>query len=667
LLLKKDFNGLDALAAAVKAKGYDIRQYDTELDAYYEAFQVSDGDDEQVWQDRLQLLQDWNTANPQSLSAHIALANWYHDHGWRARGSGYADTVTAIGAATLDASEKDAADVLTSVPASTTIDDPHYYATWISLCIGQGRPKDEMFGYLNKSIALAKDYGTSYLDAAIYLLERWYGAHGEREQWMKTWADSFPPEKGDVFYAFLLSGDARYLSNDVYKLDVDYDRAKNGIQKRLAEGDPEWVYDENVLLHLAVTRGDKRLTKKMLFDLEGLVDYTRFYSGDTENGASYYHSLRTRFGVTDGFNQELALERSGQLSAAEKMLLSFTIRPNSYLPLGYFYERQGMRDKLMAMDFPVEGTNLRDMVARDIATAPPEVLAEVAAFYPMMGDWDKSEAVARRFDQLRPMNFIGKDILLLCAIHNHDTAGEQAALQEMTSLKTDRPVYLAVQPILTGSETWESDRNKPILNKYDPYLGQAILAVALHDLAQGDKAGARSVIEQSLPNCADNSGKTLLESLLYGSLAYLSAPPALAPGVAGQASAAGAIQPKPVTATIPANSANGYALGAISKGTKITFQYVSGKWKGWGHIPTANPDEESPEGGRKSRVAIALPGSAGALGDVITTLPAGTQYTPFEFDAQQDYPSLILRINNATFNGPGQVVYTVTLAPPAKQ
>jgi hypothetical protein len=667
LLLKQDFKGLDALAAEVKAKGYDIRQADTEIDAFYDGFHVADGDTEEVWQGRLQLIQNWLAANPGSLSAHIALSNWWLGHGWRARGPGFADSVSDVGAATFEASAKDAADALDAVPASTTIDDPAYYATWVDVCRAQGRPKDEMFGYVNKSIALAKNYISTYLNAGIYLLERWYGEHGETEQWMKTWADSFPPEQGDVFYAFMLSGDARFVWDGAFKAGGDYDRAKNGLQKRISENDPAWLLDENFLLHLAVVRNEKPLAKKLLFDLEGLVDYERFFSNDTQNGATYYHYMRTHFGIVAGFDKELALERAGKLADAEKMLLSFTMRPKTYLPLGYFYERQGMRDKLMAMDLPVAGYILRDMVAMDIATAPPEVLGEVAAFYPMMGDWDKAEAAAKRFDQLRPMNFIGKEILLLCAIHNHDPAGEKAAVQEMTSLKTDRPVYRAVQPILTGSDTWDQDRDKADLKKYDPYLGQGIIAVALNYVAQGNKAEARTVIEQSVPNCAENSARTLLQSLLYGSLAYLTAPDAPAPAMAGQQPSPAANQPAPITATIAANSPDGYPLGPVSKGTKITFQYVSGMWKGWGRVATANPDGESPEGGKKSRVAIAQPGTSGTLGDVVTLVPAGTAYTPFVFQAQQDYPALILRINYPSpSKGPGQVVYNLTIVPPPK-
>jgi hypothetical protein len=133
------------------------------------------------------------------------------------------------------------------------------------------------------------------------------------------------------------------------------------------------------------------------------------------------------------------------------------------------------------------------------------------------------------------------------------------------------------------------------------------------------------------------------------------------PSVSQPASQPGSV----MTAVIPANSPDGYSLGAVRKGTKITFQYVSGRWKSWGHIPTACPDDVKPPGGQNCRLAIALAGTDGTIGDVIATIPAGTRDTPFVFEAQEDYPSLFLRINSPTFDGPGKVVYALNVEAPS--
>jgi hypothetical protein len=555
LLLKKDFKGLDALAATVIAKGFDIRQDDPEIVAFYQGFQVSDKKSEKEWQDRLQLLKEWVAADSNSVSAHIALANWYINYGWKVRGYGYAYKVTDQGWTTFKSSASSAAESVGAIPSEIHIDDPSYYDTLITICMMQGcdmneSPKEKMFGYLNQSIALAKEYEPIYLNARLFLMERWYGDHEEAEKWMKTWADSFPSEKGDLLYAFLFYSDSQFLGKDIFKLDVDYKRAKEALEKRISENDPEWVHDENVLCYLAMTKQEKPLTKKMLYDLYGMLDYD-FYSTDKDEGEKFCRNLCDYYGINKGFKTEMELERSGKLGRAERLLKSFTFRQKTYLPLAYFYERQGMRDSLNEMDYMIAGKPLKEMAAVDISSAPAEYLAELAGYYPMMGEWDKAEEVARQFDKLRPMNLIGKNILLLCAIQRHDSAAQQAVFKEILNIKYDVPIYSLVMPILSGSESWQESSGKLLKHKNNPYLAQAITPIVLHDLMQGKNEEARAKIEVSLPVCADNSGKTLLQSLLFGSLSYLTKPPAPTPTPATASPTPSSAAPAPSLTPIP--------------------------------------------------------------------------------------------------------------------
>jgi hypothetical protein len=141
------------------------------------------------------------------------------------------------------------------------------------------------------------------------------------------------------------------------------------------------------------------------------------------------------------------------------------------------------------------------------------------------------------------------------------------------------------------------------------------------------------------------------------------APTTLRPPVTGGQAA------RQVKATIPANAADAFPIGDIRKGTKISLQYSGGKWKSWGRIPTENPDDAKNEGGDACRVVISLPSKNGKSGEVLAILPAGTEKHPFVFDAQQDYPGLVLRINDKddSFSGnPGSVEYTVKILPPIR-
>src|SRR5260221_9296125 len=113
-------------------------------------------------------------------------------------------------------------------------------------------------------------------------------------------------------------------------------------------------------------------------------------------------------------------------------------------------------------------------------------------------------------------------------------------------------------------------------------------------------------------------------------------------------------------ATIPANSPDGFLITDIRKGSKIFLQYSEGKWKSWGRFATENPDSETTERGDACRVVIALPSKDGKAGEVLAIVPPNTRQRPFMFEAESDYPRLVLRINdknNSFSENPGSVQY----------
>ncbi len=542
LLEKKDFTGLDMLAAQIKKKGYDIRQEYTEIGGFYGGLKVTDSDSDKVWNDRMGLLQQWTAQEPDSLTARIAEANWYIDYSWRARGGGWASSVGDNAQSIINACLSKASEILTSASTNASIDDPVYYQDWLKVGLLQAMSEDDMFGYLKKGTDLAPEFQPIYIQAATYLMERWYGKPGERERWMSSWADAFPPDKGGVLYAYLLADDAHYFGEGIFKMPIDFQRAKTALQNRLLGNDPGRVDDENTLCYLAVLKNNRQLARKLLLDLEGNVDYS-VYASDKDDGQPYYRYLRKYYGVKAAFDEEEALERAGKLQQAENRLRSFTPDPPTYSPLENFYERHGMEQQLMGMNYKVLGKTLKEMTAMNIATADPNYLAELASYYPMMNQWDKAKLVATTFNLDRPTNMIGRNILLLCAIQRGDSGAEQAAIKDIATFKTDRPIYQIAQSVVSGSNTWEQASKSDVVRKTDPYLSQGITSIALYYLVQGNYGEAAKVIDESISHCSNNSGRTLLESLSYGSLDHL-----LQPG------AAPAPTPTPTPAQSPAPS-----------------------------------------------------------------------------------------------------------------
>ncbi len=133
--------------------------------------------------------------------------------------------------------------------------------------------------------------------------------------------------------------------------------------------------------------------------------------------------------------------------------------------------------------------------------------------------------------------------------------------------------------------------------------------------------------------------------------------------------AAGARAAREAIASIEAKSAEGFSLGELRKGTKLSIQYKSGMWKSWGHIATESPDSEKTPAGDVCRVVISLPARNGKPGKALATVPGETAKRPFIYEVPLDFPDLVLRINDkeGTFDGnPGKVEYTVSVFPPGK-
>jgi hypothetical protein len=346
------------------------------------------------------------------------------------------------------------------------------------------------------------------------------------EKPMKAWANRFPGTQGDVLYAYLMREDAAYYPWPQFHTvpNLDYARAKRGLLARLDNSNPEKWKDEHILACLAVVMGDTLLEKRMFLELEGSFDITQFVGQPLWRD---YLRCRETCGAKAAIDGAESLEREGKLADAEAMWKSFTTDPAHYVPLEFFYERQGMKDQLLAMKVKIVGKTALEMSEMDPGYAPADILGEAASYYPMMGEWDKAQIAAQRFDQLRPENLIGKNILLLCAIQRGDAAQAQRTITEIAGMRTGKKPYNTAKMVLSGKKDW-GDVSGTMKNN-NMYLGQGTTAIALYYMARGQTDMAGKVIDDELQYCQENSGKALLESLQYGSLARMLKPKAVVP------------------------------------------------------------------------------------------------------------------------------------------
>lgn len=122
---------------------------------------------------------------------------------------------------------------------------------------------------------------------------------------------------------------------------------------------------------------------------------------------------------------------------------------------------------------------------------------------------------------------------------------------------------------------------------------------------------------------------------------------------------------KETTVTIPANTPNGYRLGAVQRGDTITLVYVSGKWKSRGGSATETPDDPKATYGEADRLVIAEAADAsGAPGKVIAIVSPETTLKPFTHLVQESCSEVVLRINinSERKENPGEVIYKLKVS-----
>ena len=122
---------------------------------------------------------------------------------------------------------------------------------------------------------------------------------------------------------------------------------------------------------------------------------------------------------------------------------------------------------------------------------------------------------------------------------------------------------------------------------------------------------------------------------------------------------------KPNRTEIKANAKMGSELGAMSTGTRLTLQYVEGKW----YRQVQDPDHlVSPDEAKMSSptdnygLSLGIFAVENGQATLLETVPPGTKKHPFHYRFKKDYPMVILRIRDSLpGDNPGSATYDVTV------
>lgn len=181
------------------------------------------------WSVHLARFRDWIAKRPGSWTAREALAGALIDYAWKARGDGFARTVTDEGWQLNAERLQQAEAVLREWPVGG-----HHSPMWFyySLVIDRGlsRSRGEYDDIFNAGIAEEPEFFGLYTEKAYDLLPRWDGERGEWERFASDVSDQVGGPKGDAIYFYITRSiyeqiGAKELFSDSL---VDWNRMKKG-------------------------------------------------------------------------------------------------------------------------------------------------------------------------------------------------------------------------------------------------------------------------------------------------------------------------------------------------------------------------------------------------------------------------------------------------------
>jgi hypothetical protein len=193
--LEKEAQEARASKGRLLGGGWKVYMYYSAVGYPAAGNQATDAD----WANHLQTLNQWKTAQPDSATARIALAQAYVNYAAKARGSGYADSVTHDGWKKFNDRVGLASSALADAAAKKE-KCPYWYEVMQQVALDQGWNKWQAKQLFDQATAFEPGYYHYYREYAKYLLPKWYGEKGEVQAFATETANRLGGQQGDFLY-----------------------------------------------------------------------------------------------------------------------------------------------------------------------------------------------------------------------------------------------------------------------------------------------------------------------------------------------------------------------------------------------------------------------------------------------------------------------------------
>jgi hypothetical protein len=272
LLLAKDYDGLDAFARKLRdsKESYDAGAW--KFCFVYCGLDLPEEASNADWTVRLTALQDWINARTNSITARVAMANDLVTFAWKARGDGFADTVTEEGWQLFNQRLNEAVKVLdTAKPLKEQC--PYWWSVKLETDLGLSTDRPQYDATFEEATNAWPDYDPYYHHRAWYLMPRWYGTNGEWESDLEKSAGQKGGEAGDLLYARVVwcQHQTHSYSNIFKECNLSWPRVDKGFEI-MERRFPNSLAVISEHAYLAVLARDATVARKEFDQLQGRLD-----------------------------------------------------------------------------------------------------------------------------------------------------------------------------------------------------------------------------------------------------------------------------------------------------------------------------------------------------------------------------------------------------------
>lgn len=152
-----------------------------------------------AWKAHIAKLEQWAQNSPSSPTPRIALAQTYLRFAWKARGHGYANTVTPEGWALFGDRVQSARNTLEQ-SAALGENSPHWYLEMQGVALDQQWDRTAFDALAERALAHEPGYYYFATAESNYLLPKWYGKAGDTERYAAEVADRIGGDEGEAVY-----------------------------------------------------------------------------------------------------------------------------------------------------------------------------------------------------------------------------------------------------------------------------------------------------------------------------------------------------------------------------------------------------------------------------------------------------------------------------------